>query len=177
MTTTRILSVWIGNLADYNAGLLNGQWFDLDDFDADTLQDAVDAMTNDGEDEFFIADFETPFNLKISEYESIDGLYEKYDLINDIMYQYGDNYEDIIEAYTTMISDDLSNIDQYEFIIYYGCDSMAEVAEQFLEETGGLAEIPEYLRNYFDFEAYGRDMEYEGCYCITKNGNCVEIIR
>lgn len=178
MTTTKtILSVWIGNLADYNAGLLNGRWFDLDDYTEDELKAAVNEMTNGGKDEYFIADFESDYGIEVDEYSGIMSIYEKYNTIKDIIDQHGSDAEDIIEAYTTLISDNLNNIDQYEFIIYYGCESMAEVAEEYLNETGGLSEIPEYLRGYFDFEAYGRDMSFEGCFCFTDNGNCVEIIR
>lgn len=33
-----------------------------------------------------------------------------------------------------------------------------EFAEHFAEETGLLNEMPDNLRSYFDFEAYGRDL-------------------
>ena len=51
---------------------------------------------------------------------------------------------------------------------------MADVAEQYADETGLLESIPERLRYYFDFEALGRDMNLEGQYIFTENG-CVEI--
>lgn len=41
-------------------------------------------------------------------------------------------------------------------------DTLADWAEQFLEDTGGLSEMPEHLRNYFDFDAYGRDAQLGG---------------
>ena len=41
-------------------------------------------------------------------------------------------------------------------------NSEADWAEQFLEETGGLEGVPEHLRNYIDFEAYGRDARTGG---------------
>jgi len=52
---------------------------------------------------------------------------------------------------------------------------MTDVAEQYAEETGLLDSIPENLRYYFDFEAYGRDMRIEGTFVFTNNGNCVQI--
>ena len=36
------------------------------------------------------------------------------------------------------------------------------MAEQFVDEMGLLSEIPENLQYYFDYEAYGRDMELSG---------------
>lgn len=41
-------------------------------------------------------------------------------------------------------------------------DSWTDWAEQYLEDTGGLSEIPEHLRYYFDYEAYGRDANLNG---------------
>ena len=40
--------------------------------------------------------------------------------------------------------------------------NLAEWAESFVEEAGLLESMPERLRSYFDFEAYGRDCELNG---------------
>ena len=50
-------------------------------------------------------------------------------------------------------------------------DAIAEISEQ----TGLLESVPEHLQNYFDFEAYGRDMSFEGHFVFTDNGNCIQI--
>ena len=50
---------------------------------------------------------------------------------------------------------------------------MADVAETYADETGLLDEIPKHLRYYFDFAAFGRDMEIEGTF-IYIDGNYVE---
>ena len=60
-------------------------------------------------------------------------------------------------------------------MVYYDCNNMTDVAEQYAEETGLLNSIPENLRYYFDFEAYGRDMGIEGYFVFTNKGNCVQI--
>lgn len=41
-------------------------------------------------------------------------------------------------------------------------ESPAYWAEQFLEDSGALAEIPGHLRGYFDFESYARDAQLSG---------------
>ena len=48
-------------------------------------------------------------------------------------------------------------------------DSWEEFAEQLVDSLGYLGEMPQYLRNYFDYEKFGRDLqhdysEYEGFY-------------
>jgi antirestriction protein len=43
-----------------------------------------------------------------------------------------------------------------------GHDSLEAWAAQFLEDSGSLAEVPESLRGYIDFEAWARDAELGG---------------
>lgn len=177
MTTVKtILSVWIGNLGDYNAGILRGDWFDLSDYDLDELTAVVEELTNDGQNDYFIADSMSDYNIPVDEYESLESLYAKYITVQDIIEQYGDNAADIIAAYTNTISDDLEHIYSYEFYIYSNCYTMADVAFEYLDQNGGLDEMPEHLRNYFDYESYGRDMEIEGTFYYTGGGVYIEIV-
>lgn len=105
-----ILSVWIGNLGDYNAGILRGDWFDLSDYDLDELTEIVNELTNDGQNDYFIADSMSDFGVEVSEYESLESLYEKYEIVKGIIDEYDENAADVIAAYTNNIGDDLSNI-------------------------------------------------------------------
>lgn len=41
-------------------------------------------------------------------------------------------------------------------------DSWQDMAEQWIDETGELDKVPEHLQAYFDYAAYGRDMELCG---------------
>jgi len=52
---------------------------------------------------------------------------------------------------------------------------MSDVAEQVVEQCGYLDEMPEHLRNYFDYEAYGRDLEIEGNFVYLGEGAYIEI--
>mgnify|MGYP002720132292 CR=1 FL=1 len=45
----------------------------------------------------------------------------------------------------------------------------ADVAVTLVEE-GVLGEIPTNLVNYIDYEAFGRDLEMEGNFLVTRNG-------
>ena len=78
----------------------------------------------------------------------------------------------ISEGYT--LSDAIENKDNC--MVYYDCDDMEDVAMAYCEECGILDSIPDHLRNYFDFKAYGRDMSFEGQFVFTSNGNCVQIM-
>ena len=59
--------------------------------------------------------------------------------------------------------------DHQDDIIYYpGCEDMADVARQMVEE--GYISVPDHLIYYFDYEAYGRDLSMEGTFVETRNG-------
>ena len=66
-----------------------------------------------------------------------------------------DEYE--LEAFGAMLEygyatdEALQKVQDGEYMFYDGCCSMAEVAEQYADETGLLNSIPDDLRCYFDF--------------------------
>lgn len=180
-----MLKLYIANLGKYNEGELVGGWISLP-FTSDEWEELMDRIKichdnikycnsfGSPYEEIAIHDYETDINgLRIGEYDDIDELNElaetlenldDYDreIVNAIL---GEGY-DIAEAIE--IKDDC--------IVYSNCNSMTDVAYEYVEMTGLLYDVPEYLRNYFDFEAYGRDMSFEGHFVFTDNGNCIQIL-
>lgn len=63
-----------------------------------------------------------------------------------------------------------------DVIIFDDCNNMEAVAMQYCEECEILDEMPKHLQSYFDFAAYGRDLEIEGTFIFTDKGNCIEIL-
>lgn len=121
-------------------------------------------------EESFISDYETDINgLSISEYASLDDLNELAEELENF-----DEYE--LEAFGAMLEygyatdEALKKVQDGDYMYYSGCCSMAEVAEQYADETGLLANIPDDLRYYFDFEAYGRDMKINRSFVETESG-------
>ena len=50
--------------------------------------------------------------------------------------------------------------DNQDCIFHYpDCEDMADVAEHFLYESRTMDAVPEELRDYIDFEAYGNNLE------------------
>lgn len=69
---------------------------------------------------------------------------------------------EVIDAYLDNMGTyggvDISNIED----AYFGeFDDFTNFAEHLMNETGELESIPESLRYYFDFEAYGRDLSHD----------------
>lgn len=121
-------------------------------------------------EESFISDYVTDINgLSISEYASLDDLNELAEELENF-----DEYE--LEAFGAMLEygyatdEALKKVQGGDYMYYSGCCSMAEVAEQYADETGLLSNIPDDLRYYFDFEAYGRDMKINGSFVETESG-------
>lgn len=57
-----------------------------------------------------------------------------------------------------------------EIIHYPDCNDMTDVAYYFIDECQSLGEIPDRLRNYIDYESYGRDLDLEGRFVVTNHG-------
>ncbi|MCQ2740416.1 MAG: antirestriction protein ArdA [bacterium] len=172
-----ILNVWIGNLAMYNAGILHGEWVDMTS-DFETIKEVSNLISNGGQDEIFIADYESDFNIKVDEYDSLEEIRERIEMYTDLVDAYADYAADILDAVTTHTShveEQRDIICGERFRIYTDCSTMSAVAEQILEETGELDSLPDFARRYFDFEAYGRDLDIEGYFYYTSNNVYVEI--
>ena len=168
-----MLNIFITNLGKYNEGELVGEWVKLP-VSEEELEAVFERIgINEEYEEHFITDYETDITgLKVGEYDSIEDLNELAETLEDL-----DEYErEIVEA---MISEGYDLEEALEkkddCMVYHDCNDMTDVAEQYAEETGLLDSIPENLRYYFDFEAYGRDMGIEGTFVFTNNGNCVQI--
>ena len=167
-----MIEICLTNLGKYNEGKLIYSRLVLPATTED-IQAAYDEIgLADGTmyEEAFISDYETDINgLSISEYASLDDLNELAEELENF-----DEYE--LEAFGAMLEygyatdGALKKVQDGDYMYYSGCCSMAEVAEQYADETGLLANIPDDLRYYFDFEAYGRDMEINGSFVETESG-------
>lgn len=158
------MQVYIANLGKYNEGELVGAWFS---FPIDEEEVAEKIGLNAEYEEFAIHDYEAPF--PINEDDSIDHLNHLYDLIQEI--EGTPIYEDLQEILRTWFKDVEELLEHHEEIICYpDCESMRDVAEHYIEETGILNALPENMRYYFDYQALGRDMEIEGNYLVTSHG-------
>lgn len=121
-------------------------------------------------EEAFISDYETDINgLSISEYASIDDLNELAEELENLSESELEVFGACLD-YGYATDEALKVVQDGDYMIYDGCYSMADVAERYADETGLLNSIPDDLRYYFDFEAYGRDMDCSGQFIETDSG-------
>ena len=171
--------VFITNLGKYNEGELIGKWLDLpcEDIESELASIGVsDEPDENGNyyEEYFITDFENDYNYKVGEYDSLDNLNEIAEELENL-----DEYDrEVVNAFIENgfdIEEALDGLRDGDYMVFSNCSDMTDVAYQYIEETGLLNDVPETLRNYFDYEAYGRDMSFEGTFIFTDNGNCIEL--
>ena len=166
-----MLKIFISNLKEYNEGQIIGEWVDLP---CEGLEEVLDKISNNGNDELFISDYETDISgLKVSEYDNIlelNDMTEEIDNLSDdeviALQAYLEQYNDIEQA--------LEEVRQGNYTIYYDCDDMSDVAYQVVNESGLLDGVPETIKGYFDYEAYGRDIDIEGTF-IQVDNNIIEL--
>lgn len=169
-----MIRIFITNLGKYTEGHLIGEWVELPATEEELEEVYERIEINEEYEEMFITDYETDIDgLTIGEYDSIEDLNELAETLEDM----DESDKEVVEA---LISEGYELEEALEkkddCMIYHDCNDMTDVAEQYAEETGLLDSIPENLRDYFDFEVFGRDMGFEGTFVFTSYGNCVQIL-
>ena len=155
MQTTVTPRIYVGTYAKYNAGSIAGKWLNLEDYsDKDAFLGACHELHKDEADpEFMFQDYEGFPKSLYSESSVSDSLWDWIAL--------DDDDRELLAVYQDNVDGD-ADIDHAREAFAGKFDSEADWAEQFLEDTGGLEGVPEHLRNYIDFAAYGRDARLGG---------------
>lgn len=157
--------IYVGTYAKYNAGSIAGAWLNVEDYsDKDSFLEACRELHKDEADpELMFQDFEG-FPKGFYAESSIDeGLWDWLDLDEDD--------RELLEVYQEHV-DQSGDIDQARDAYAGKANSEADWAAEWLEETGGLEDVPDHLKNYIDFEAYARDARLGGDVVFARhNGN------
>ncbi|MFD1414995.1 antirestriction protein ArdA [Oceanobacillus jeddahense] len=158
------MQVYIANLGKYTEGELVGAWFVLP-IDMEEVKERIGL--NDEYEEIAIHDYELPF--EVHEYTPISEINRLYEMVQEIegspLY---DALSEIQDYWFNSVEELLENQDD---IIYYSdCDSMEDVARNYIEETGMLSGVDASLQYYFDYGSYGRDLEINGNFLVTSHG-------
>ena len=147
--------LYVGTYAKYNAGSIKGAWLNLEDYgDRDAFLAACAELHKDeGDAELMFQDFEGFPRSFYSESSVPAELFDWLELDEDD--------RELLEVYQNAFYAD-ATIEQAREAFCGKYDSEADWAAQYLEDTGGLQDVPEHLQNYIDFDAYGRDARIGG---------------
>ncbi len=150
------MRVYVGTYAKYNNGNLFGKWLDLEDYsDKGEFIEACKELHADEEDpELMFQDWEGIPSDMVGESWVAPETWELLDAFNN-------HDEDAVRAYIKCFGEWDKSDFQDRYKGQY--DSWRDFAEEFVDEAGYLDEMPEHLRNYFDYDAYARDLKYDFC--------------
>lgn len=152
--------VYVGTYGLYNEGSLEGDWFELSDYDS--KEDFYKALADrfkgiDDDPEYMFQDWENCGDL-VSE-SHIDN--KLFDLIKE--YEDDDHGLDW-EAYVQLASEyDLDNMFMAIDPDDYSMRSEDEaIGYAYVDMLGSMSELgQETLENYFDYESFGRDLKMD----------------
>lgn len=153
---------WVGCLGCYNDGKLVGGWLDKDEAgDLDVAGLSEDGKcVRCGAEEFWVFDHE---NIgKAGEMSPADfvTIAERFDTIAEHF------EEDALRVYIDFYNRERDDIDDvvgdFEEAYAGQFNNREEWADNFLEETGLLAAVPEDLRFYIDRDMWARDQQWGG---------------
>ena len=152
------MQIYVADLSDYNQGFLTGIWIDLEGMsDEEEIHEQVQTMlekrtkeTGELHEEWGIHDYDSA-PVGLSEYEDFKHLIEIQQAIDE-------HDDDIVEAcFDCGIP--LNKINDC-YVGQYADEE--DYAYQYCEDVGILSQIPENLKNYFDYSSFGRDIFLNG---------------
>lgn len=182
-----LIEAYVTNLGKYNEGELASELLKF----PTTKEEVQAALKHIGVDniqyeEIFIAAYDgdlPELYANLGEYESIDELNYLACLLSELDQSDVEKFEAVIDCgeHTSSVADLINlvqNLDCFEF--YPGIKDDETLGRIYVEEMGAI-DIPEHLLDYFDYEAYGRDVRLNddggyasGGYVVSNGSRFVE---
>lgn len=159
-----MLKGFITNLGKYNEGELIGEWIDFP-IDEDELEEVFERIgINEQYEEYFFTDWECDFETGLGEYVSIEEVNELAEMLE------GEDVE-LVEAIIEATGYDLRTaIDHTGRASFYSGSSLMDLAYEFVDEM----DLPEFARRYFDYEAFARDLGFDGYTEVSGGVICID---
>ena len=169
-----MLNIFVNTWGNYNVnGADGGEWITLP-MEADELEEVLNniaAAMGDDDPEWAIHDYEWTTEMdmdEIDENDDIQELNERCLEMDDLLEHEAREIAAAIEAYGYTFTEAMDRQQRGCFIFYDGWD-LEEVAEELAGEWLNSRDIPEFISRYFDYEAFARDLSFDG-YTETKYG-------
>ena len=155
-------SIYVGTYSKYANGCLDGAWLNLDDFvDFDDFERKCKEIHRDEQDpEFMIQDYEAGYLINKRNYQEsgiswIEEIFEIAENFRNTSIEEGAFYA-FYEAFDHFPEDENEFYDKYlgEFSSYSDLG-------YFLIYELGCWDVPEILKNFIDYEKYGREASWD----------------
>lgn len=163
-----MLKIFITDLDAYNQGYLVGEWVSLP-LEMEELSIKIKDILENGKnickdyhthEEIFITDYEWDevAVFEIEEYTNIKELNKEIYLLEEI--EELDIVKFLLENH--FCNDIEDAIDKIDNVVVYECQTMEQIAENFIEECYDLSNIPDIIASNIDYKSIARDLEIEG---------------
>ena len=166
-----MLNLFVNTWGNYNVnGADGGQWITLP-MEEEELQEVLEhiaAAMGDQDPEWAIHDYEWESDVELGDVHEMDSITEWNDRCQEACDLEEWETQEIaaaMEAYGYTFPEALERQQRGSFTLYAGMD-LEEVAEELINEC---YDLPEFALRYFDYEAFARDLSYDG-YTETKYG-------
>ena len=176
-----MLNIYVNTWGNYNEnGADGGEWITLP-MDAGDLEKTLDRIAENMQDfdpEWFVNDYEWTTEIEpreIGEMENITELNEWIDELNGLDEWDQKEIAAAMEAWDYSF-EEAHDKQQRGYFTFYANQDLQEVAEEIADELiacCGHKETPDILTRYFDYEAFARDLSFDG-YTETSYGVIVE---
>jgi antirestriction protein len=158
--------IYVGTYAKYNAGSLEGKWLDLSDYsDKEEFYNACKELHSDEEDpEFMFQDREGIPDGLASESWISDNLFDVLNKLNEMRETEREAFEIFLHnGNLDMAKEDIDDLyRQFEDSYCGQYKNLEDYAYELVEECYFTKDTPDIFKTYFDYEAFARDLGYEG---------------
>ena len=168
------MKIFLTNLGKYTEGYLIGKWVKLP-VSEEVLDKVLEEIgINEYYEEYFITDYENDIvglGDVISEYSSVVALNDLAQRLEELSADDERKLGAVLEYEAcTSVEEVLALLDKLdEFELVIGVSDDETLGYYYAEELCSI-EIPEHLKNYMDYEAYGRDIRLESSCLYTSFG-------
>lgn len=164
-------SIYVACLAAYNNGKYHGRWIDCTLGESHIEEEIQNILKTSPEstdecpcEEWAIHDYEYFPSGLIREYMGIEQVVKLAEILEK------PDGEAILQLHCYLGSNDLDDtLEHHENNFCGSWDSFSDYVYDYVESTGMLGEAPDFISNYFDYEAFGRDLEMD-MIVIRENG-------
>ena len=173
-----MLNIYANTWGNYNEnGADYGKWIKLP-MEPEELEEELEriaAAMGDNDPEWAIHDYEwiTDIDLfDVSEHDNITELNERLQELEELEEWELEEVAAAMEAWGYSFTEAVDRQQRGCFTLYRNMD-LTEVAEELVNECYFTQNTPDIFTRYFDYEAFGRDLSFDG-YTETKYGVIVE---
>jgi len=152
--------IYVGTYGKYNNGSIEGAWIDLSTHNEESFAIACNELHKAPPN----SDCRPSHEFMYQDYEGFPSLFYSESGIDNRLWEYltlDEHEQEVVAAFINCYGD-CPNLFESADSAYYGTyDNDIAFAEELVESSGMLHDVPESLKQYFDYERYAGDLMFE----------------